>query len=67
MFNNKRYLTRGVQADIPFELQFFMWECIDNLSVEKDYFNYVLSRMNEKFGVDICQLLKQVQNLLLQW
>ena len=37
MFNNKRYLTRGVQADIPFELQFFMWECIDNLSVEKDY------------------------------
>ena len=37
MFNNKRYLTQGVQADIPFELQFFMWECIDNLSVEKDY------------------------------
>lgn len=32
-------------------------------SVEKDYFNYVLSRMNEKFGVDIYQLLKQAQKI----
>lgn len=38
MFSNQRYLTRGVQADITFELQFFMWECIDNLQIEKDYF-----------------------------
>lgn len=38
MFSNKRYLTRGVQADIPFELQIFMWECIDRLPEERDYF-----------------------------
>lgn len=38
MFNSKRYLTRGVQAAIPFELQFFMWKCVDELPEPKDYF-----------------------------
>lgn len=38
MFSNRRYLTRGVQADIPFELQLFMWGCIDRLPEERDYF-----------------------------
>ena len=37
MFNSKRYLTRGVDLTIPLELQIFMWSCIDNLKVEKDY------------------------------
>ena len=31
MFDNQRYLTRGIDAEIPFELQIFMWECIDRL------------------------------------
>ena len=38
MFSNKRYLTKGVQADIPFELQLFMWGCINKLPEERDYF-----------------------------
>lgn len=38
MFNSNRYLTRGVQTSIPFELQFFMWELIDQLPEPKDYF-----------------------------
>jgi len=38
MFNNQRYLTRGVQAEIPLELQLFMWGCIDKLPEERDYF-----------------------------
>lgn len=38
MFDNQRYLTQGVQAEIPFELQLFMWACIDSLPSEKDYF-----------------------------
>ena len=37
MFNQNRYLTRGVQTEIPLELQIFMWECIDNLPEPKDY------------------------------
>ncbi|MDE5582184.1 MAG: DUF960 domain-containing protein [Ruminococcus sp.] len=38
MFNNRRYLTRGIDAEIPFELQLFMWDCIDRLPEECDYF-----------------------------
>lgn len=37
MFNSNRYLTKGVQTEIPLELQIFMWECIDNLPELKDY------------------------------
>lgn len=38
MFGNQRYLTKGVQAEIPLELQLFMWGCIDKLPEERDYF-----------------------------
>ena len=38
MFQDKRFLTRGVQAEIPIELQLFLWNCIDNLPEERDYF-----------------------------
>lgn len=37
MFNNQRYLTKGVQVEIPLELQFFMWSCIDRMPEPKDY------------------------------
>ncbi len=47
MFNNDRYLTRGVQAVIPPVLQFFMWKCIDDMKLEKDYFQiFTLSEEN---------------------
>ena len=38
MFRNQRYITRGVIAEIPIELQLFMWECIDRLPENRDYF-----------------------------
>lgn len=37
MLDNQRYLTKGVQAEIPLELQLFMWRCINRLSKERDY------------------------------
>lgn len=38
MFNNQRYITRGIDAEIPVELQVLMWERIDRLPEERDYF-----------------------------
>ena len=38
MFQNKRFLTRGAQSEIPIELQLFLWHCIDQLPEERDYF-----------------------------
>lgn len=37
MFNNKRYLSRGVNEKIPIELQLFLWACIDQLPEPRDY------------------------------
>ena len=37
MFNNKRYLSRGVNDTIPIELQLFLWACIDQLPEPCDY------------------------------
>ena len=38
MFDNQRFLTRGVDTEIPPELQLFLWSCIDRLPEERDYF-----------------------------
>ena len=38
MFQNPRYLTRGVQETIPPELQLLMWDALDALPEPKDYF-----------------------------
>lgn len=36
MFKN-RYITKGVQLEIPIVLQIFMWDCISALPEPKDY------------------------------
>ena len=38
MFQNNRYLTRGVDAEIPIELQLLMWESLNDIPEPKDYF-----------------------------
>ncbi len=38
MFDNQRYLTKGVNESIPFEIQLFLWECIDKMPEPKDCF-----------------------------
>ena len=49
MFQNKRFLTRGVQAEIPIELQLFLWNCIDQLPKERDYFQvFALKKFDGK-------------------
>ena len=37
MFNNPRYLTRGVINIIPPPLQIFLWNCIDRMPDDCDY------------------------------
>ncbi len=49
MFSNQRYITRGVQVEIPLELQLFMWVCIDSLPSERDYFQ--VFKLENKDGI----------------
>jgi hypothetical protein len=37
MFNNQRYLTIGVQTEIPPMLQTFIWNMVDLLPDDADY------------------------------
>lgn len=37
MFQNKRYITKGVCENINPLLQIFMWQCIDSMPNPKDY------------------------------
>lgn len=50
MFKNNRYMTRGVQQQIPNYLQNMMWYMIDTMQSEnKDYIQvFHLSRQEEK-------------------
>ncbi|MBE7032794.1 MAG: hypothetical protein E7406_01020 [Ruminococcaceae bacterium] len=34
IFNNQKFITRGVEEEIPISLQLLMWEMIHNLPVE---------------------------------
>ena len=47
-FNGQRYLTQGVQAEIPFELQLFMWALIAQLYEPKDYLQVFRLSVSEK-------------------
>lgn len=41
MFDNNRYITKGVQQEIPLELQLFMWNCIDTLKEQGQELDYL--------------------------
>ena len=47
-FTGQRYLTRGVQAEIPFELQLFMWALIAQLPEPKDYLQVFRLSVSDK-------------------
>lgn len=49
MFTNSRYLTKGINEELPLNLQILLWSMIDTLLIEKDYlqvFNIKVIRGN---------------------
>ena len=48
MFRSSRFMTKGIDEDIPFELQMFIWGCINALPEETDYLQvFELSALSE--------------------
>ena len=37
IFNNKKYITNGIDEKVPSLLQAIMWELINQMPVDKDY------------------------------
>ncbi len=51
MFNNQRYVTKGVRERIPVELQVLMWSAIDSMIVKKkDYLQVFTLNSRESNG-----------------
>lgn len=53
MFENdkKRYLTRGIDAEIPIELQILMWQAVDTMPEPKDYLQ--VFNLSEENGLQV--------------
>ena len=49
MFQNKRFITRGVDKSIPPEIQILIWNSIDSMSVEKDYIQFFTIEVFSEF------------------
>ena len=47
-FQNRRFITRGVDSEIDPLLQLFMWHCIDTMPQVKDYLQ--VFRLREENG-----------------
>ncbi len=41
MFDNNKHITRGVDQNIPFDLQLFIWNCIDALKNQGQQLDYL--------------------------
>lgn len=62
MFNNSRYLTRGIDTRIPPELALLLWHLIDELNIaghQLDYLQvFTLSSTRDENG----QLLQKIEH-----
>ena len=52
MFQNERYMTRGIQNSIPQKLQLFMWSCVDIMPEPKDYL--------QVFRLSVCDGIQRI-------
>ncbi len=51
--NKPRYLTRGVDAEIPLEIQIFLWNTIDAMPEPKDYLQ--VFRLSDVNGLQVIE------------
>ncbi len=51
--NKPRYLTRGVDAEIPLEIQIFLWNAIDHMPEPKDYLQ--VFRLSDVNGLQVIE------------
>lgn len=61
MFDNPRYVTRGVTERIPLEMQIFMWAAIENMQVKKKDYLQVFKLSVGNTGERKIQLVEHFQ------
>lgn len=58
MFDSKsRYVTSGIQQEVPLELQLFLWSCIDSLKDQGNELDYLqVFEITGEFGDELSHL-----------
>ncbi|QAA30357.1 DUF960 family protein [Clostridium manihotivorum] len=65
MFNNDKYITKGIQESIPLELQLFMWNSINSLKnkdIQLDYLQ-VFTLTKPKYNEQHIQIIEHRQEI----
>lgn len=58
MFNKDKYITRGIQSEVPAWIQEFMWHSINRMDVStKDYLQVFRLTQSTLFGRSIQKLI----------
>ena len=64
MFQNKRFITRGVDKSIPPEIQILIWNSIDSMSIEKDYIQFfTIEVFSEFIAIEHKQEVPEYKNM----
>jgi hypothetical protein len=63
-FCNSRYITRGIQSEVPIAIQAFLWKCIESLQeeMELDYLQ-VFDIKSEKEEERYIQIIEHEQEV----
>jgi hypothetical protein len=61
MFENPRYITKGVSIEIPFFLQNILWYMIETMQVEKKDYLQVFTMERENDGIENRQKIIHTQ------
>ena len=67
MFNNPRYVTKGILADIPLHLQIILWNMVDTMTIDpKDYLQvFRLSNDNGMLKIVHTQEVPEYERVLI--
>jgi hypothetical protein len=64
MFNNQRYITKGIESTIPLMLQNYLWKLIGRMDIQLDYLQvFKLTVSDGKLMVDIPNTISQYRRL----
>ena len=57
MFNNSRYLTKGINEEVPLNLQILLWSMIDSTLIKKDYLQVFNIKITYPYDLRVAEAL----------
>lgn len=65
MFKSDKYITKGIQSEVPAWMQEFMWQTIDRMDVSaKDYLQVFRLTQSDRSGVSVQRVVHSQEDPL---